>query len=102
MFAPTTEKEAVMTTAAAARRELAHRSTDAVEVSLLWDEVDDTIALRVHYPSLDEHIELEVPRDRALDAFQRPDAYLEAAKAVGPARRRRLSLRGRRRPARTI
>jgi hypothetical protein len=85
-----------MTTAAAARRELAHRSTDAVEVSLFWDEVDDTIALQVHDRTLEELVELEVPRDRALDAFQRPDAYLAAAKAAAPAPRRRLSLMGRR------
>jgi hypothetical protein len=82
-------------------RELAHRSTDAVDVSLFWHEVDGTIALRLHYPSLDEHVELEVPRDRALDAFQRPDAYVAAAKAAAPRPRRRLSLMGRRRPART-
>jgi hypothetical protein len=77
-------------------RELAHRSADAVEVSLFWHEIDDTVALRVHYPSLDEHVELEVPRDRALDAFQRPDAYLAAAKASAPAPRRWFSLMGRR------
>jgi hypothetical protein len=84
------------TTLAPMIRELAHRSADAVEVSLFWHEIDDTVALRVHYPSLDEHVELEVPRDRALDAFQRPEAYLAAAKASAPAPRRWFSLMGRR------
>lgn len=88
----TTEKEAVKATAAAARRELAHRVDDDIEVALLWDERADTIALRVHDRSLDEHVELEVPRDRALDAFHRPDAYVAAAKATAPTRRRRPRL----------
>ena len=77
-------------------RELAHRSTGPFEVSLLWHEVDDTIALQVHDRSLDTQVELEVPRDRALDAFQHPDAYLAAANAVGRRPRRRLSLMRRR------
>jgi hypothetical protein len=95
---PTTQQEAVMATVPTARRELAHRVIHGIELSLVWDEDADTIALLIPAPSRDEDVELDVPRDCALDAFHRPEAYLAASQAVAvePAPRRWFSLFGRR------
>jgi hypothetical protein len=64
------------------RRELAHRTSDGIEVSLYWDKVGDTLTLEVYDAKLEEYFEIEVPRDRALDAFHHPYAYLAAADAL--------------------
>jgi hypothetical protein len=64
------------------RRELAHRVRDGVEVSLFWDHVGDTLTLEVYDTRSDEYFEVEVPRDRALDAFRHPFAYLAAVEPL--------------------
>jgi hypothetical protein len=51
------------------RQELAHRTADGIEVRLLWSDRDDTIAVEVFDRDADDLFELEVARDRALDAF---------------------------------
>jgi hypothetical protein len=58
-----------------ARRELAHRKADGIEVTLLWDASDDTVTVEVFDAGTDESFEIGVPRDRALDAFHHPFAY---------------------------
>jgi hypothetical protein len=77
----TREKEGTMTTTPIKRRELAHRSSNGIDVSLYWDKVGDTLSLEVYDAKSDEVFELDVPRDRALDAFHHPYAYLAAADA---------------------
>ena len=57
------------------RRELAHRSTDGIEVSLFWERVGDVLVLEVYDSKTDEYFEVDVPRDRALDAFHQPYTY---------------------------
>jgi len=57
------------------RRELAHRATDGIEVTLLWNRVDDTVAVEVVDHAAERAFELLVPRERALDAFHHPYAY---------------------------
>ena len=57
------------------RRELAHRVNNCISVSLFWDTVGDLLTLEVHNECDAEHFELEVPRDRAMDAFHHPYAY---------------------------
>jgi hypothetical protein len=64
------------------RRELAHRASNGIEVSLFWDKVGDTLSLEVYDAKSDEFFGVEVPRDRALDAFHHPYAYLAAADAL--------------------
>jgi len=64
------------------RRELAHRVSKGVSVSLFWDSVGDRLALEVYDETTDEHFELDVPRDRALDAFHHPYAYRARAQAL--------------------
>ena len=70
-----------MSTTTFKRRELAHRVNNGIEVGLYWDKVGDTLTLEVYDAKLDEYFELEVPRDRALDAFHHPYAYLAASEA---------------------
>jgi hypothetical protein len=56
-------------------RELAHRSGDGLDVSLLWHPLEDTASVSV----IDHHTEIAlqffVARDAALDAFNHPFAY---------------------------
>jgi hypothetical protein len=78
----TREKEATMSaTTPIKRRELAFRSSNGIEVSLYWEKVGDTLSLEVYDAKSDELFQLDVPRDRALDAFHHPYAYLAAAEA---------------------
>jgi hypothetical protein len=57
------------------RRELAHRAADAIEVTLLWSEADDSVAVQVLDVEAGRAFELAVARDRALDAYYHPYAY---------------------------
>ena len=57
------------------RRELAHRAVDGIEVTLLWNRVDDTVAVEVIDHAAERVFEVLVPRESALDAFHHPYAY---------------------------
>jgi hypothetical protein len=57
-------------------RELAHRATTFIEVSLLWRETDNCVLLRVVELTSRVEFELRVRPDNALDAFHHPYAYL--------------------------
>lgn len=61
------------------RRELCRRVNNGIEVSLIWENVGDTLVLEVYDAKLDQYFELEVPKDRGMDAFHHPYAYLAAA-----------------------
>ena len=54
------------------RRELAHRSADGVEVTLLWNPVSDAISVRVIERDTEACFELAVARDQALKCVQPP------------------------------
>ena len=64
------------------RREVAHRQSNGVSVSLVWESVGDTLLLEVYDERGDEYFELPVPRDRALDAFRHPYAYRARAERL--------------------
>ena len=66
------------------RRALADRISDGIRVSLYWDKVDDTLTLVVYDAKSSTYFELDVPRDRALEAFHHPYAFLEASTSRGP------------------
>jgi hypothetical protein len=70
-----------MTASPHTRRELAHRSSNGIDVSLFWDAVGDVLTLEVYDASTEEYFELDVPKNRALDAFRHPYAYLAKAEA---------------------
>lgn len=56
------------------RRELAHRSSNGIEVALLWHPVDDALAVVVSDDNADS-FELVVEPAEALDVFHHPYAY---------------------------
>jgi hypothetical protein len=65
-----------MTTAATAqRRELAHRSTNGIEVTLLWTKTTNEVTVAVINRVSDEALEFDVAGTMALDAFNHPYAY---------------------------
>ncbi len=65
-------------TAPTERRELAHRTSDGIEVSLFWTKSSDRITIAIMDTRADEALELEVDGSAALDAFNHPYAYAAA------------------------
>jgi hypothetical protein len=63
------------------RRELAHLTADRLEIRLLWDAADDTVAVEVFDRRYDQIFEVGVPAGHALDAFHHPFAYTGAVAA---------------------
>ena len=58
--------------------ELAERRTDGVEVRLLWRRSTDEIVLEVTDGGTGACFEVQVPSDRAMDAFNHPFVYVPA------------------------
>ena len=71
-----------MSAGTSTRRELMHRASNGIDVSLFWDEVGDSLTLEVLDDRNDDWFCLAVPRNRALDAFHHPYAYRAAAEAA--------------------
>ena len=59
-------------------KELAHRSGDGLEVTLVWYPALNHVGVRVADARSGEHFELRVDRAAALDAFEHPFAYAPA------------------------
>jgi hypothetical protein len=59
----------------AARRELAQRINNGIEVRLLWQPGEDVLVVSVLDWRSGAHGEIEVAPARALDAFEHPFAY---------------------------
>jgi hypothetical protein len=57
-------------------RELAHRLTSSVEVTLLWRQVDNMLTLRLVEVGNGIEFEFGIRPHDALDAFNHPYAYL--------------------------
>jgi hypothetical protein len=55
--------------------EIDHRSTDGLEISLLWNETSDELSVRVLDSRTGESFELPAAKDDALDVFHHPYAY---------------------------
>ena len=56
-------------------RELAHRTSDGIEVWLFWSPDDDRLFVRCADGRVEEAFELDVRPEDALDAFEHPFAY---------------------------
>jgi hypothetical protein len=69
-----------MTTTTA--HELDHRAADGIHVRLLWYPDENRVTVEVRDESTDETFELDVPPDRARDAFLHPFAYAAFAGAA--------------------
>ena len=61
---------AAMTTVATLRRELAHRSTDGIDVSLFWSKPSNRVTIELVDCRIDERLEFEVAREKALDLVE--------------------------------
>lgn len=60
-------------------RELDHRTSDGLDVRLLWSEYDRRVAVVVHDATTGDGFSVPVlPHDRALDVFLHPFAYAAA------------------------
>jgi hypothetical protein len=58
------------------RRELAHRITDGVEVTLYWTPRTNALAVNVYDQTTDDSFELVLgPQDSPLEVFRHPYAY---------------------------
>ena len=57
-----------------ARRELAYRWSNGIDVFLLWSPIDDSLAVVV-IDEVADSFELVVSADEALDVFEHPYAY---------------------------
>jgi hypothetical protein len=66
-----------MTTATkrTAPRELAHRTGDGLDVTLLWQPAEERLSVRVLDVRAGTALVLEVPPGDALEAFRHPFAY---------------------------
>jgi hypothetical protein len=70
-----------MTTSAdTERRELAHRTGNGIEVTLLWTKSTNTVTIAALDTHSGEELEFEVDASRALDAFNHPYAYAAAVR----------------------
>lgn len=58
------------------RRELAHRRTDGIDVSLFWSKPTNRLTLEILDTGLGAAYEFTVEGRDALDAFHHPYAYL--------------------------
>jgi hypothetical protein len=56
-------------------RELDHRTSDGIDVTLLWDARSDRVSVAVVDERSGESFELDVPGCDALYAFNHPYAY---------------------------
>jgi hypothetical protein len=65
-------------TAFSNRRELAHRTNDGIEVTLLWSEATDQVTIAVLDTRSGDALEFDVDGGAALDAFNHPYAYAAA------------------------
>jgi hypothetical protein len=62
-------------TAPTERRELAHRTSDGIEVTLFWSKSTNRITLEVLDSRSGVRLEFDVDRHAALDAFNHPYGY---------------------------
>ena len=68
-------------TAFSEHRELAHRTSDGIEVTLFWSKPSGRVTIAVLDTRSDEALEFEVEGSDALDAFNHPYAYAAALHA---------------------
>ena len=58
------------------RRELAHRVSGGIEVTLYWSAHDNSTSVEVWHSASEELLHFTVAREEALDAFYHPFAHL--------------------------
>ena len=63
-------------TAIRSRRELAHRISGGIEVTLYWRADDNSTSIEAWQPASDERLAFVVSSEDALEAFHHPFAHL--------------------------
>ena len=67
-------------------RELDHRTSDGIDVRLLWDQHEDRVLVSVSDAKTGETFTVPVaPSQRAYDVFHHPFAYAPASSGPPPA-----------------
>jgi hypothetical protein len=79
-------------TAITDRRELAHRTSDGIEITLFWTKPSNQVTVAVLDTRSDQALEFDVDGSAALDAFNHPYAYA-AARRVRPVLSPRVAVR---------
>jgi hypothetical protein len=64
-----------MPSASPERRELAHRRSDGIDVTLFWYGATNRVVIAVHDTRSDEALEFDINGSVAIDAFNHPYAY---------------------------
>jgi hypothetical protein len=59
------------------RRELAHRVSGGIAVTLYWSADDNSTSVEIVHAATDQTLHFIVPREHALDAFHHPFAHLQ-------------------------
>ena len=67
----------MMSTSLTDRKELAHRTSDGIDVYLFWNEPTNHVTVGLVDGRTDEWLEFEVDGPNALDAFNHPYAYAD-------------------------
>jgi len=68
-------RTAMTATSIESRRELAHRASNGIEVSLFWDASSNDVSIEVVDQHEESAFELRIDAKSALDAFYHPYAY---------------------------
>jgi len=55
--------------------ELAHRSSNGIDVALLWSPTTNRLLVAVADESTGDQFTVDAPREKALDVFNHPFAY---------------------------
>jgi hypothetical protein len=71
------------------RRELAHRTSDGIDVTLLWSKPSTRVTIALLDSHSAEALEFEVDGGAALDAFNHPYAYAATGSSASSPRRAR-------------
>ena len=58
--------------------ELAHRTSNGLDVSLIWSRGSDRLFVTVTDLRTEESFTLDAPRHQAMDVFNHPFAYADA------------------------
>ena len=72
------------TTTITQKTELAHRTSDGIDVYLFWNQPSSRVTVSVFDERTNNGFELEVDSRDALDAFNHPFAYAARSNLVDP------------------
>jgi hypothetical protein len=64
------------------RRELAHRVSGGLEITLYWNADENSTSVQVYHSTTEETITFSVAPDQALDGFHHPFAHLAAQRHI--------------------